>query len=219
MSTLEYKKSYRRHLPHIQPADASFFITIRLTGSLPKGVLEELQQAQIQAEQSIKHIEDPIEQNRQRYRNQRLLFAKYDSFLDSAQFGPTWLSESKIAQLVYDSILYRNNKVYSLDAFSLMSNHGHLVFKPLSETVGQDGILPHSLAKIMHSLKRYTSREANEILGRTGEFWQHESYDHVIRDEQEWQRIIEYVLNNPVKAGLVDSWENWPWTYFYKSGC
>ena len=111
MSTLEYKKSYRRHLPHIQPADATFFITIRLTGSLPKNVLEELHQEQIRIEQSIKYIKNPSEQNRQRYRNQRLWFAKYDSYLNNTQFGPAWLCEPKIAQLVYDSILltYKDN--------------------------------------------------------------------------------------------------------------
>ncbi|MAU00364.1 MAG: hypothetical protein CL608_24750 [Anaerolineaceae bacterium] len=62
----------------------------------------------------------------------------------------------------------------------------------------------------MHSLKRYTAVEANKVLGRQGQFWQHESYDHIVRDEAELQRIRQYVLNNPVKAGLVDSAEQWP---------
>ena len=83
MSTLKYKKSYRRNLPHIQPADGSFFITIRLAGSLPKNLLNELHQEQIRMEQSIKYIKNPIEQNRQRYRNQRLWFARYDSYLNN----------------------------------------------------------------------------------------------------------------------------------------
>ncbi len=65
----------------------------------------------------------------------------------------------------------------------------------------------------MHSLKRYTAYEANQILGRSGAFWQHESYDHFARDEKELERIIKYVLYNPVKAGLVDDWKSWKWTY------
>ncbi len=40
-----------------------------------------------------------------------------------------------------------------------------------------------------------------------------ESYDHVIRTADELERTIQYVLNNPVKAGLVASWEEWPWSY------
>ena len=65
----------------------------------------------------------------------------------------------------------------------------------------------------MMSLKRYTARQCNDILGREGQFWQHESYDHVIRNQAEWERIIKYVLDNPVKAGLVEKWDDWPWTY------
>lgn len=210
MSTLKYKKSYRRNLPHIQPADATLFITIRLAGSLPKNVLEELHQEQIRMEQYVKCIKNSSEQNRRRYRNQRLWFAKYDSYLDSAKTGPTWLNEPQIAQIVYDSILHLHNKVYELDTFTIMPSHLHIVFKPLVEP---DAILPYSLAKIMHSLKRYTAREANKILDRTGKFWQHESYDHVVRDEEERQRIIRYILNNPVKAGLVETWEKWTLSY------
>jgi putative transposase len=69
------------------------------------------------------------------------------------------------------------------------------------------------MSAIMHSLKLYTAREANLVLGRTGSFWQHENYDHVVRDEAELRRIILYVVHNPVKAGLVEHWEDWKWTY------
>ena len=65
----------------------------------------------------------------------------------------------------------------------------------------------------MQSLKRHTARQANRILGREGAFWQDESYDRVIRDNEEHARIINYVLENPVKAGLVSKWEEWQWTY------
>ena len=65
----------------------------------------------------------------------------------------------------------------------------------------------------MQSLKRYTAREANKILKRHGSFWQAESYDHVIRDADEYASISHYVRQNPVKAGLVRRAEDWPWTY------
>jgi REP element-mobilizing transposase RayT len=65
----------------------------------------------------------------------------------------------------------------------------------------------------MQSLKRHTARQANRILNRRGTFWQAESYDHVVRDEQELERIVEYVIDNPVKAGLIADGLAWPWTY------
>ncbi|MCL4550567.1 MAG: hypothetical protein M1495_18605, partial [Bacteroidetes bacterium] len=69
------------------------------------------------------------------------------------------------------------------------------------------------VADILRKLKGATSRECNKTLNRSGAFWQHESYDHVVRDENELSRIIEYVLNNPVNAALVDKWEDWKWSY------
>ena len=59
------------------------------------------------------------------------------------------------------------------------------------------------LSAIMHSLKSYTAHEANKLLGRTGPFWQHESYDHWVRDEGELDRIVAYINANPIKAGLA----------------
>ena len=51
------------------------------------------------------------------------------------------------------------------------------------------------------------------MLKREGAFWQSESYDHVVRNDVELKRIIAYVLNNPVKAGLVENWQDWPYSY------
>jgi hypothetical protein len=65
----------------------------------------------------------------------------------------------------------------------------------------------------MQSLKGFTAYECNRFLGREGEFWAHESFDHFVRDHEEWSRIIAYVLNNPVKAGYVSKWQEWRWSY------
>ena len=96
-----------------------------------------------------------------------------------------------------------------------MPNHAHAVFEPLCESGGtlecHSDILP--LIKIMQSFKRHTARKANLFLGRQGAFWQDESYDHAIRDEGEFERVVRYVLENPVNAGLVSDWEAWPWSY------
>ena len=64
----------------------------------------------------------------------------------------------------------------------------------------------------MQRLKGYTATQANKLLGRSGAFWQPESYDHVVRPG-ELPRILAYVAENPVKAGLVQEWQQWPHTY------
>ncbi|HET6892045.1 MAG TPA: hypothetical protein VFH31_13160, partial [Pyrinomonadaceae bacterium] len=64
----------------------------------------------------------------------------------------------------------------------------------------------------MYSLKGRSARQSNLILNRVGQFWEHESFDHVIRSGK-FYKTVRYVLNNPVKAGLVNDWRDWPWNY------
>lgn len=71
----------------------------------------------------------------------------------------------------------------------------------------------YPVTKILHSIKSYTALECNKLLDRKGTFWQSESYDRVIRSSDELENTIRYVLNNPVKAGLVEEWTNWPHSY------
>ena len=89
-----------------------------------------------------------------------------------------------------------------------MPNHVHLV------VALPDNAPP--LAKTLQLLKGYSSFQINKLLGLSGAFWQAESYDHVVRPG-ELNRIINYVLENPVKAGLVDEWQKWPYSYLAPS--
>ena len=209
MSNLAYKHDYRRHLPHIQPPGASLFVTFRLVGSIPNVFLEELRKEAIHIDFLLNCIVDKRDRVLRAEREHKRLFARWDDYLDATTDGPHWLKEPEVAQLVCKSLHYRDGDVYDLDTFCIMSNHGHLLFTPLEEGNGRY----HSLSSIMHSLKIYTALNANNILGREGQFWQHESYDHFVRNEKERKRIRQYILNNPVKAGLVEFWDEWPWAY------
>ena len=209
MKPLKYKHTYQRNLPHIQPPGATLFVTFRLAGSIPTTVQRQLRQEAEHTDRMLAKIASPRERARQSYLEQRRQFGKWDGALDTASSGPFWLGDPRIAKLVTNSLHHLAGRLYDLDAFCVMPNHVHVVFTPLPK---EDGTY-HALPAIMHSLKRYTARQANLLLGRQGQFWQHESYDHVVRDEVELQRIIRYVLNNPVKAGLITKWDEWPWTY------
>ena len=151
--------------------------------------------------------------NEERYLAERRHFGRFDEALHLSN-GPHYLQQPTLAQIVADSLHHRNHRVYRLDAFSILSNHTHVVFAPLQKDVNSDETAQyHKLSKIMQSLKRHTATECNKLLGRQDAFWQAESYDHIVRDEAEWERIVQYVLDNPVKAGLVSEWEAWPYTY------
>jgi putative transposase len=136
-------------------------------------------------------------------------FAKYDDYLDKALHGDLHLKNERIAEMIADAIRFRGGKAYDLISYCIMLNHAHLVCTPLKKSVETY----FGLTEILHSLKRHTAREANKILQRRGTFWQDESYDHFIRDDAELERIIKYVLYNPVKANLVKEQADWKWTY------
>lgn len=185
------------------------FVTFRLAGSVPQSVLAMLQEQEEQEERALFAITDEKEREQQAYLNERRAFGRWDTTLDKATNGPYWLAHPAIAAVVAEALHYRHTKVYDLLAFCIMSTHVHLVCTPLEYAEGQY----HALDKIMQSLKRHTARQANLILQREGTFWHEENYDHFARDGQELERIIRYVLNNPVKAGLVEKWQDWPWSY------
>ena len=130
-------------------------------------------------------------------------FAWVERQLDGACRGPLFLRQPAIAQIVLDSI--RQGACldhYQLHAFVVMPNHVHLLLTPR--------VAP---SRLLQSLKGCTAREANRILGRTGEpFWQRESYDHWVRDAAEFERIKRYIENNPVKAGLAAQASDYPWS-------
>ena len=203
---LGYKSFYRRNLPHIQPLNTALFLTFRLAGSLPEEVLARMAEERRLLERSLKT--SGRESKTQLGQLARRHFATLESWLDKAAFGPTWLADPHVANVVVEALHYRDGKKYRLDAYSIMPNHVHSVFAPLAQHNA-----PESLSSIMHSLKRNTAKRANQLLKRKGAFWEHESFDHYIRNRAEWKRIVKYVLDNPVKARLVTSWEEWPLNY------
>ncbi len=212
------KSYYKRHLPHYTPDGYALFITSRLANSLPQEIIEKLK---IKKEKNYKLIAGIKNQKikKEKYSESKSqYFELFDDALEKFSNGPYWLSQSNIAKIILDSIHFRNSKVYHLFAFTIMPNHIHVIFKPI---VGQFGKLSYKtknekyiLGNIMGSFKRHTAKECNIILKRTGQFWQHENYDHVIRNHQELINTVSYIINNPVKAGLVDNSENWEWNYY-----
>jgi REP element-mobilizing transposase RayT len=229
---------YRRHLPHYQPPEGSFHVVFRLDGSLPKEVIERLEREQVEDEKIIGGIQKQTERVECWRKLQKAYFEKFDALLDGSATGPKWLAEPAVADLVCEAMHFRDSKQYDLFAYTVMPNHVHMVFSIVGriadstkgrfhlpfwhaeESADESSIVtrrigdsPYIVTKILQDLKKYTAVHSNKVLHREGQFWQHESYDHVIRNAEELERMIWYVLDNPVKAGLVGSWEKWKWSY------
>ena len=131
-------------------------------------------------------------------------FAAMDRELDRAATGPRWLQDERVARCVVDALRYGEQPLglYGLRAWVLMVNHVHLLLDPETQ-----------LARITKAIKNFSARQANAILGRTGQpFWQDETYDHWVRSARESEKIVRYIEQNPVTAGLVNRAEGWRWS-------
>jgi REP element-mobilizing transposase RayT len=131
-------------------------------------------------------------------------FAAMDRLLDETRAGAFYLRQPEIADMVVEAIEY-NSKIlghYRLHAFVVMPNHVHLLCTPAVE-----------LHKLTRSLKGITAKRANALLGLTGKsFWQEESYDRLVRNRAEFDKILSYIEQNPVRAGLVPIASEFKWS-------
>lgn len=191
-------KFYCRNLPHWLVADHSYFVTLRLKGTLPSEVVKEMQ-----AERDLLKGEQVDEETLGIIRREQ--FRKLERVLDAAQIGNRWLDNPAVADLVIGSLEWLKGRGWKVYAAVLLSTHIHLL---LRNEEGRSAELLHDLGQ----LKRHTAREANQILGRKGAFWAREDFDHWIRTREKFEGTVRYIANNPVKAGRVKQWDEWKWT-------
>jgi REP element-mobilizing transposase RayT len=189
----------RGYLPHVKREGASYFVTFRLIDSLPKEVLLRFEHEHAEAAQCLAS-KATAEQAEEIHRDLR---RKVERYLDRG-VGECHLRRPEIAQLVAEALLHFHEEHYLLDDWVIMPNHVHLILWPMPN---------HTLSDILKSRKRHTARQANLILGNTGEsFWQRESFDHWIRGDDEKARIRRYIRMNPVNARLCNAPEEWKWS-------
>ncbi len=211
---------YHRKLPHWIPSGAAFFITFRLANSLPNTVLEQLKRDYEQEERLITRRYSGKAQRDALYGLKKKYFGDFDAWLDRCLAeSPRWLADRRVAKIVAEEIHRFDGEKYDLAAYCIMPNHVHLLIetRDVASKPAHDGSTsPYPLTDTLKRLKGRTARYCNLALGRRGRFWQHESYDHVVRDAREYGRIVMYILNNPIKAGLVSRWQDWSgcWTRF-----
>jgi putative transposase len=207
---------FHRNLPHYHLPNATYFITFRLAGSLPMEVLRTLREAY---EHELRQLAGRFRNGSlqgERYTAQKRYFARFDDLLDRTLYGPRWLADPRFSEIVVREIHALHPDFYCLHAFSIMNNHVHLLLDQQSvpEPIQPEGSKHYTaLSHAMRLLKGRTGYACAHLTGQKGAFWQHESYDHVVRDEKEFERILAYIVNNPVKAGLAANWQDWPYTY------
>jgi putative DNA methylase len=181
----------RGYIPHFDGGEIPQFLTFRLFDSMPQTLLQQWRE----------------EAGTQGEKGKMIFRRKVEKYLDRG-YGECFLQEARVAEIVQNSLLFYHEIKYSLQAWVVMPNHIHFLAMPLQNI---------ELREIAHSIKSYTAHQANKLLNRKGQFWQHEPFDRYIRNEKHFVNVIKYIENNPVKAGLCEKPEDWQFSSAFYS--
>jgi REP element-mobilizing transposase RayT len=202
-----YSRGYLPHWDHPQMIQS---LTFRLSDSMPQAVLVTWKQelgirskslgapASLPAkltskEQStVTHAGAPSIELRR----------KIEEYLDAGH-GACWLRHPQIGSLVESALLHFDQERYRLLAWCVMPNHVHALIETMESW---------PLAQVLHSWKSFTANQANQLLQRRGEFWQREYLDRYVRNSEHYVKVVAYIEENPVKAGLAKTRIDWPWS-------
>ncbi len=172
----------RGYLPHRDEPGLKQFVTFHVADSFPASLRSEW-------ETMLK-----IEENSERRK-------RLQNYLDLGH-GECPLRDSQIARVVEDAFRFFHGQDYDLRAWVVMPNHVHVLFEVWQKPLGQ----------VIGDWKKFTARQANKLLRRTGQFWAGDYWDTFMRDAKHQLQARNYAENNPVKAGLVSSARDWPWS-------
>jgi len=121
-----------------------------------------------------------------------------------------WILPECVRGVVLESCLHDNGSKFDLRVAVVMPDHVHMIFTPL---VNRQAMEVYSLAEIMDAIKGVSAHRINKMLGRKGRVWQAESFDHVLRSSESLDAKVHYLLENPVRLGLVADWTDYPWLW------
>ncbi len=183
---LDWKKarlSHRGSLPHLRQDGVAYFVTFRLADSLPTDVMRRLR---TERDTWLASHPPPLtDEQEQEFR--KIWTARIERLLDKGH-GECVLCDPACREPVEATLRHDDDKAYLLGSFALMPNHVHVLLQMLSD---------NDLSKVLQTWKSISARRINKHLGRSGQLWQEESFDHIVRDEPALQRFAKYIRDNP----------------------
>lgn len=171
------------NLPHWTQYGKITFITFHLADSLPKHVIDFMQteynllKLQLEKEGSSTNIA----------RLKVIRHNQLEKYLDKG-YGSCLLSSPIFRNVIVNTLNYNNGNTFLLHSYVIMPNHVHLLLEPKGE---------NTIQQITHSIKSFSSHEINKQRHSTGSIWQKEFFGRIIRNEDHYMRVLEYIRNNP----------------------
>lgn len=187
---------HRENLPHWRQRGTTYFVTARLADSLPQKVLEgwtNRRNAWLAGHgaSSADAIGSLSEELRQEFN--RKFTAEFHRLLDSGQ-GACVLANDACSKILARRFFEGHGSAYLLDAWCIMPNHFHALVEPLGKT---------NLGEIVRHWKGGSAFYINHLLGRKGQLWQQETFDHIVRNPMQLEHFRKYIEDNPKKARLT----------------
>jgi REP element-mobilizing transposase RayT len=171
------------NLPHWRQEGVTYFVTFRTHDSIPQAKMQEWL---AEREAWLKAHPEPHDAATRREYGRRFP-GRFHEWLD-AGYGACVLARPDCRAIVEGALRHFAGQRYALDEFVVMPNHVHVLVTPLAG---------HSLSAILHSWKSYTSKEIGKVLGKSGTFWQKESFDHILRSPEQLGKVRQYICGNP----------------------
>ena len=175
-------------LPHWQQQGAVYFVTFRLADSIPLWLRDQWEN---EREAWLKIHPEPWTNETEREYHQRFSGA-IERWLDAGH-GACVLRRPDCAQIVADTLRHFEGERVVMISLVIMPNHVHALFIQNPEW---------PLEKLTQSWKRFAARQINKLLERSGNFWQRDYFDRLVRDEKHFTNCVRYVRRNPEKASL-----------------
>ncbi len=200
------ERFYRRRLPHWEMDGAWYFLTFRLHGSIPRAVFEKWHVEADEKRHSLVRRYGQLSPQVERAISDEIL-RKAERYLDS-QIHIRHLEQPAAAEAFVNNLAQGTERLYRLGPWVIMPNHAHVILTPRQDEPGG----PIRLFRILQHLKGASAIEINRALKRSGRLWQREYFDRVIRSLIDFNRRAQYIEHNPVKAGLCEKPEDWPWS-------
>lgn len=110
--------------------------------------------------------------------------------------------------IVLETCSTGNGKLFQLHAVVVMPDHVHLALTAIANQ-GEEV----AIARIMQAIKGVSAHRINKYLGPKGPAWQDESFDRAARSTENLRGKIEYMIGNPVRAGLVVNPFDYRWLW------
>jgi putative transposase len=117
-----------------------------------------------------------------------------------------WILRPAARTIVVDSCVAGSGLRFELHGLVVMPDHVHLALTPLCRVEG-----PVPIPEITQAIKGASAHRINKLLNRRGKVWQEESFDRALRREEQVMEKLQYMMENPVRAGLVSNPLDYPW--------